>query len=138
MTTSARSKSIRYVNILIGAILVISITFSYYAPPRVEIYYSKDGHEDLKYILNTQHHNDKGTLAPGETTGNTGHIFPDEEFFMEFYWWNDNGRNHCVNITPKWPITKIHLDLNGNIDSSKESGTDVDRLNHCIKDPARP
>lgn len=138
MTTSAHSKPVSYVKCVAGLLLVALVTLWYYAPPRVVIYYSKDGREELSYILNIQHRNDKGTLAPGETTGNTGHIFPDEKFFMEFYWWSDKGRNHCVNITPKWPTTAIHLDLNGNIDSSKGSGTDVDRLKQCITDTASP
>ena len=138
MTTSAHSKPVSYVKRVAGLLLVALVILWYCAPPRVVIYYSKNGREELSYILNIQHQNDKGTLAPGETTGNTGHIFPDKKFFMEFYWWSDNGRNHCVNITPKWPTTEIHLDLNGNIDSSKGSGTDVDRLKQCITDTASP
>ena len=138
MTTTASSKPVSYVKRVVGLLLVALVTLWYYAPPRVVIYYSKDGREELSYILNIQHRNDKGTLAPGETTGNTGHIFPDEKFFMEFYWWSDKGRNHCVNITPKWPNTHIYLDANGDIDHSEGSGTDSDRLKQCITDTAGP
>jgi hypothetical protein len=138
VTISANRKPVRYGHYVIGVILVILFTLSYCAPPRAVIYYSKDGREELNYILNIQHRTDKGTLAPGETTGNTGHIFPDKNFFMELYWWSDKGRNHCVNITPKWPNTKIYLDANGDIDYSEGSGTDSDRLKQCITDTASP
>lgn len=138
VSTNATGKPASYVKRVVGLLVISLLALWYFAPPRVVIYYSKDGHEVLSYILNTQHRNDKGTLAPGETTGNTGHIFPDEKFFMEFYWWSDQGRNHCVNITPKWPTTETHLDSNGNINSSKGSGTDIDRLKQCITDTSKP
>lgn len=55
---------------------------------------------------------------------------------MEFYWWSASGRNHCVNITPKWHKTKIYLDANGDIDLRPGKGTDAERLNKCVTDPA--
>jgi len=55
---------------------------------------------------------------------------------MEIYWWQDGVNRRCVNITPKWKNTRIYLDENGNVDTRKESGTDVDRLKRCITDPS--
>lgn len=57
---------------------------------------------------------------------------------MQLDWWGDKGRHHCVKITPKWPSTNIYLDLNGDIDTSKEVGTDVDRLDRCMGDWSNP
>lgn len=47
-------------------------------------------------------------------------------------------RNHCVNVTPKWPTTHIYLDANGDIDTREGSGTDTDRLKQCTTDTAKP
>lgn len=134
----ASEKKSLHIGRWIAALLIALIAFWYYAPPRVYIYYSKDGAKDISYILNTQHQNLKGNLLPGETTGDVGHIFPDDEFFMELYWWRDKERGHCVNVTPKWPNTHIYLDANGDIDSSEGSGTDSGRLKQCITDTSRP
>ncbi|MCI8208557.1 hypothetical protein AUC61_03320 [Pseudomonas sp. S25] len=110
----------------------------YYAQPRVYILYSKDGNKNISYILNTEHRFVKGDLLPDRTTGDVGPIFASEKFFMEFYWWGDNERRHCISITPKWPTTEIHLDHNGNIDIRRESETDVDSLKECQFDWAKP
>jgi hypothetical protein len=108
----------------------------YYAPPKVYIFYSKDGAKTISYALKTQHTITRGDLNPSGTTGDIGHLSPGEEFFMEFYWWSASGRNHCVNITPKWHKTKIYLDANGDIDLRPGKGTDAERLNKCVTDPA--
>lgn len=110
----------------------------YIAMPRVVIYYSKDGIEEISYVLNTQHKIVRGDLLPGRTTGDVGHIFPNDSFFMMLDWWSDKGGSQCINITPKWPTTEIHLDRSGNIDISKGSGTDTDRLKQCTTDTAKP
>ncbi len=122
-----------------GALLLVAaVVVWYYAPPKVYVSYSKDGTEEMSYVLNTQHTIVRGDLRPGETTGDVGHIFPNEEFFMRLDWWSDNGRSHCINITPKWPTTEIHIDRNGDIDNSEGSGTDSDRLRQCVAGSAKP
>ncbi|MNG08109.1 hypothetical protein D3C84_914450 [compost metagenome] len=119
-------------------LLVVAIAIWYYSPPKVYIFYSKDGTKNISYALNTQHTIVRGDLLPSGTTGDVGHIFPNNKFFMELHWWREGERRHCVNITPRWPTTEIHLDRNGNIDTSKHSGTDADRLKQCITDNSLP
>jgi len=106
--------------------------------PTAIIHYSKFGNGELKYIWNVQDRIYKGQLQPGGVTIDHGFLFPDDKFFMEIYWWSDNVRSHCVNITPKWLTTHIYLDANGDIDTRKGSGTDTDRLKQCITDTSRP
>ncbi len=115
-----------------------AIAFWYYAPPKVHVSYSKDGTKNINYILNTQDKIVKGELIRGKSTGDVGHIFPNDEFFMELYWWREKERRHCVSIMPKWPDTHIYLDADGNVDTSERSGTDVDRLKRCEWDTAKP
>nr|WP_124323050.1 hypothetical protein [Pseudomonas chlororaphis] len=120
-------------------LLVLSpIAFWYVATPRVAVYFPKDGYGELTYIWNTKDRIDKGKLKPGDATADTGFIFPDDEFFMEFYWHPHAGRRHCISITPKWPRTSIYLDASGSIDMSDRGGTDVDRLKECVWDHAKP
>lgn len=104
--------------------------------PSVTIHYAKTGKGEFKYIWNVQHRIYKGRMKPGGGTTDSGFIFPDDKFFMEIYWWQDGVNRRCVNITPKWKNTRIYLDENGNVDTRKESGTDVDRLKRCITDPS--
>lgn len=106
--------------------------------PSATVHYSKNGVEELRFIWNVQHRIYKGRLPSGSSTRDHGFLFPDEKFFMEISWWNDNDLRHCVNITPKWPNTHIYLDANGDIDHSERSGTDSDRLKQCITDTASP
>jgi hypothetical protein len=96
----------------------------------VRFLFSADGREELSYILNTQHKIDKDEIQPGKGTSGFGHIFPDEDFFMEFYW-EISGHQHCVRINPQWPMTNIYIGPDGNIDKSPEGGTDIERLEYC-------
>jgi hypothetical protein len=134
----ANKKKPPHIGLWITLLLVMAITIWYCAPPKAYIIYSKNGTKNISYVLNTQHTIVRGDLLPGGTTGDVGHIFPDDKFFMEFHWWREGERRHCVNITPRWPTTEIHLDRNGNIDISKDSGTDADRLKQCITDTSTP
>jgi hypothetical protein len=106
--------------------------------PTATVHYSRNGIDELRFIWNVQHRIYKGGLPPGSSTRDHGFLFPDDKFFMEISWWNDNALRHCVNITPKWPNTHIYLDANGDIDYSKSSATDSDRLKQCITDTASP
>ncbi len=135
-------KSIRYLRVFAVLCLLLSpFAFWYGATPTVIVHYSKEATENLGVVWNTEnriYRSGRGGLYPGETSMDYGHIFPDEGFFMEFYWWGEKTRNHCVNITPKWPTTHIYLDASGDIDRSEESGTDTDRLKQCITDKSKP
>ncbi|CRL47746.1 hypothetical protein PSHI_07860 [Pseudomonas sp. URMO17WK12:I11] len=139
---SINVKPIRYRRIFAVLFLMLSpFAFWYVATPTVTVHYSKEATENLGVVWNTEnriYRSGRGGLYPGETSMDFGHIFPDEGFFMEFYWWGKKTRNHCVNITPKWPTTHIYLDANGDIDRSEDSGTDTDRLKQCITDKAKP
>lgn len=117
---------------------LLAIVFWGAAVPTVTVHYSNEGREEFRYIWNVQHRIYKGRMLPGGGTFDYGPLFPDDKFFMEIYWWNDNVSRQCVNITPKWPDTNIYLDANGNIDHSEGSGTDSDRLKQCITDTAKP
>lgn len=98
------------------ALLIVFISFWYVATPQVSFHFSKNGHGRLGYILNVQHDISKGEIYPGEATGGAGHIFPSEQFFMEFYWTN-GGSSRCVRVKPKWPNTDIYIGPDGAIDA---------------------
>lgn len=106
--------------------------------PTVSVRYADTGKEELKYIWNVQHRIYKGRMQPGGGTWDSGFIFPDEKFFMQFDWWSDKGRRHCVSIKPRWPRTYIYLDANGDIDTDKAFGTTIDHLDRCRGDWADP
>lgn len=104
----------------------------YLALPRVVLYYSSDGSEGFHYVFNTQHSIFRRDLMPGETTGDAGHIFPDENFFMMFDWWTDEGFQRCVDITPeRWSTLEIYLDDSGEIDTVKTAPDVIARLKQC-------
>ncbi len=141
VSINAKPIKYRYVFGILFLLLLSPFVFWMGATPVVTVYYSKEGKEELSMTWNTEHRiyrGGRGGLLPGEATSDFGHIFPDDDFFMEFYWWNASGRNHCVNITPKWRKTEIYLDANGDIDSSPGRGTDMERLRKCVTDPADP
>lgn len=109
------------------------------ARPGVSIYYSLEGREEFSYIWNVQDRISKGKMSPGGGSFDSGFMFPNEDFFMEFSWWSlKTGRNHCISIMPKWRHTKVYLDPDGEIDMSKKGGTNVDRLKECQWDRAKP
>lgn len=133
---------IKYRRLLAVLFLILTpFAFWYVATPTVKVHYSKEATETLGVVWNTEnriYRSGRGGLYPGESSMDFGHIFPDDAFFMEFYWWGNKTRNHCVNITPKWPTTHIYLDANGDIDKRENSGTDTDRLKQCITDKSKP
>lgn len=103
------------------------------ALPNVTLYYPNSGKSEIGYIWNTQHRIFKRSLLPGGTTGDSGHIFPDKNFFMEVYWFGKRVRG-CIQILPQWPRTSIYLDEDGRVDITPGSGTDLDRLRPCAGD----
>ncbi len=100
--------------------------------PDVTLHYSENATSELSYIWNTHHRTFKRRLLSGETTGDYGAIFQDEDFFMEVYWRDSGNISGCVRIDPKWPETHIYLKADGRVDTSPAGGTDVDRLYPCL------
>ncbi|MDR2317486.1 hypothetical protein [Pseudomonas monteilii] len=97
-------------------IMLSPIIFWYVATPQVSFHFSDEGQGRLGYILNVQHDISKGEIYPGETTGGAGHIFPNDQFFMELYW-NNRGKSHCIRVKPRWPSIDIYIGADGAIDS---------------------
>jgi hypothetical protein len=126
---------------VISLLLLASLILWYVTLPRVVVNYSKEGTEGLRYIWNTQHRIDRGSLIPGEGTADIGHVFPDENFFMVFFWGTAKGTQRCVDITPKWgTTTEINLDSTGRIDTANTTPDVIARLKQCEgeRDPFRP
>lgn len=112
-------------------VLFLSLAAWDAAIPEVEVYYSKDGANELNYTWSTQHRTLRGGLRPGGLTGDTGSIFPDEDFSMYFFWWDNKGISGCVKITPKWPTTRIYLDAKGRVDLKVKGASDIERFAPC-------
>lgn len=139
MSTNASKPRPRYMRWIWIPVVFLAISHWDIAFPTVTVHYSKEGHQEFRYIWNVKDRIYKGGMLPGGGAVDNGFLFPDDEFFMEFSWWSKKeGRNHCISITPKWPNTDIYLDADGNIDMRKESGTDADRLKECRWDLAKP
>jgi hypothetical protein len=113
-------------------LILVAVFFSWWvALPRVHLYYSKGGSEDLSFVWDTQHRVYRGQIRPGGITGDTGHIFPQDDFFMVLFWSRPGRPRQCVSILPKWPFTSIYIDAEGDIDMSTDGGTDISRLKAC-------
>ncbi len=125
MTTSA-TKPKRHFWRWVLAVLLAPLVFWYFALPRVSFHFSDKGQGRLGYISNVQHSIYKGEIYPGETTGDVGHIFPDENFFFEFYWVN-GGKSHCTRVKPKWPEINIYIGPDGAIDRSRTDGNVLEK-----------
>ncbi|WP_257605151.1 hypothetical protein [Pseudomonas sp. UMAB-40] len=115
MTTSANKPKWHYWRWVV-ALPLAPIVFWYVATPQVSFHFSDKGQGRLGYILNVQHDISKGEIYPGEATGGAGHIFPNNQFFMEFNW-NNGGISHCIRVKPKWPNTDVYIGADGAIDS---------------------
>lgn len=98
------------------AIMLVPIVFWYVATPWVSFHFSDKGQGRLGYILNVQDNISKGEIYPGEATGGAGHIFPNDQFFMQLDW-NNRGKWHCIRAKPKWPRIDIYIGADGGIDS---------------------
>jgi hypothetical protein len=116
---------------LFGLFFLLATLFWYVATPVVNIYYSENGKEELRYVWITPNATYKERMLPGQSTFDTGDIFPNEKFFMMFDWWSEGGIRNCIYITPKWPRTKIYLDGNGDIDTQKTAIEDMSRVKPC-------
>lgn len=114
------NKPKRYIWRWVVVVMLAPIIFWYVATPQVTFHFSDKGQGRLGYILNVQHDISKGEISPGETTGGAGHIFPNDQFFMELYW-NNRGKSHCIRAKPRWPSIDIYIGADGAIDSRTDS-----------------
>jgi hypothetical protein len=103
----------------------------YLALPWVYISYSDKAVGDLRVRVNTHDRIARWWLSPGATLPEYGHIFPDDDFFMQLDWYFADERRRCVGIRPKWPSTHVHIGADGQIDMSAEGATDLDQLEPC-------
>lgn len=132
---SASEKRLR-VGRWIALVFIALVVCWYVALPRVVIYYSEEGAQEIKYVFDTQHSIFRRDLLPGGTTGDVGHIFPSEDFFMVFDWWADKTAPRCIDITPqRWKTLDIYLDESGRIDIVKTTPEVVARLKPCPGQP---
>jgi hypothetical protein len=99
--------------------------------PKVTVHYSDRAKDSLRVVWNTQNSIYKTQVLPGEITGDLGHLFPDDSFFIELDFWTDRGARGCVSITPKWLTTNIYIGPDGKIDMTSTGGTDTDRIRPC-------
>ncbi|WP_256666102.1 hypothetical protein [Pseudomonas sp. SK] len=117
---TAVNKPKRYFWRWVVALMLTPIVFWYVATPRVSFHFTDKGQGRLGYILNVQDNISKGEIYPGETTGGTGHIFPNNQFFMQLDW-NNRGKWHCIRAKPRWPRIHIYIGPDGAIDSRTDS-----------------
>ncbi|MBX8487094.1 hypothetical protein [Pseudomonas cichorii] len=130
---NAKNIKARYV---IGALVILPLLFWYVATPVVHVHYSEKGTDELRLIWNTQHNIHKEGMLPGQATFDTGHVFPNSEFFMVFDWWSKKGLQRCIDITPKWGGTiDIYLDESAKIDTARTSPDVIARLKQCAGEP---
>ncbi|PMY46562.1 MULTISPECIES: hypothetical protein [Pseudomonas] len=138
VSTHAKKFKTRYIVLFL---LLAPLAFWYAATPSVIVHYSKEGTEELRSIWDTQHRIYRERILPGQATVDTGHIFPNAEFFMVFFWGTEKGAQRCIDITPKWGRKiDIYLDATGRVDTSKTGPDVISRLKQCPgePDPFRP
>ncbi|MGE1152307.1 hypothetical protein [Pseudomonas kitaguniensis] len=123
----------RYLCLLFLVVLLLVWNF---ATPGVIIHYSKDAKDELRLIWDTHDQVTRQRMLPGEATSERGHIFPDENFFMVFFWWTDKGLRNCIDITPKrWTTIDIYLDEAGQISTTNTSPDVISRIKRCEGEP---
>ncbi|WP_256668926.1 hypothetical protein [Pseudomonas sp. C2B4] len=136
MSTTAKKSETRYLGTKILLLLIAPFVFWYVTTPRVIVHYSKEGTEELRTVWNTQHRIYRERILPGQASVDTGHIFPDEDFFMMFDWWTHSKYRRCIDITPKWGRTiDIYIDETGRIDTANTAPDVIARLKSCKGDP---
>ncbi|RXT94002.1 hypothetical protein B1F69_11165 [Pseudomonas syringae] len=112
----------------------MSITLPHFG---VIVHYPKEATDELRLIWNTHDQITRQRMLPGEATSEFGHVFPDENFFMVFFWWTDRGLRKCMDITPKrWATIDIYLDRAGRVDIEKTSPKVIARLKRCVGESA--
>lgn len=138
MSTNARNFKVRYLFLFL---LIAPLVTWYFAIPGVIVHYPKEATDELRLIWDTHDRITRQRMLPGEATSELGHVFPNESFFMVFFWWTDKGLRKCIDITPKrWTTIDIYLDATGRIDTTKTAADVIARLKKCEgePDPFRP
>ncbi|WP_374730000.1 hypothetical protein [Pseudomonas baetica] len=130
---NARKIKARYV-VLFALIALLAAWYT--ATPGVIIHYSKEGKDELRLVWDTRHDIHRERMLPGEATSDVGHIFPDEDFFMVFFWGPIKGSMRCIDITPKrWATIDIYLTESGRVDINKTAPDVITRLKRCAGEP---
>ncbi|WP_239655556.1 hypothetical protein [Pseudomonas marincola] len=128
MSASKRKWRIRWWMWLVVAF--VCMRYGSLVMPRVSVHYAEDAPKELRFVWEDNRRTYDSAIYPGGYTIELLDIVRDEDYYVEFIWWQPNGgRTHCVSVTPKWPNTVIYLDKNADIDYSKD--TDADRLHRC-------
>lgn len=116
--------------------LIVLLTAWYAATPSVVIHYPKEATDELRLVWDTQHQIHRERMLPGEASSDVGHLFPDEDFFMVFFWGPIKGHMRCIDITPKrWATLDIYLTESGRVDINKTSPAIIERLKKCEGEP---
>lgn len=138
MSTNVRKIKARY---LVFFLLIAPLVTWYFATPGVIIHYPKEATDELRLLWNTHDQITRQRMLPGEATSEFGYVFPDENFFMMFFWWTDRGLRKCIDITPKrWTTIDVYLDGTGKVDVERTDPDVIARLKRCEgePDPFRP
>ncbi|RMS28058.1 hypothetical protein ALP71_03650, partial [Pseudomonas coronafaciens pv. garcae] len=133
LSTIAKKIKVPYLFIFL---LIAPLVAWYFAAPGVIVHYPKEATDELRLIWNTHDQITRQRMLPGEATSEFGHVFPDENFFMVFFWWTDRGIRKCIDITPKrWATIDIYLDDKGGIDTAATDHDVIARLKQCAGEP---
>lgn len=138
MSTNAKKFKTRYLALFL---LIAPCVAWYFATPCVVIHYPEAARDELRLIWDTHDQITRQRMLPGEATAEFGHVFPDENFFMVFFWWTDGGLRECIDITPeRWKTIDIYLDRNGKLDTERTAPNIISRLKKCPgeSDPLQP
>lgn len=112
-----KRRPLRFWLVLPITIFLLAVLY-FVATPNVIIEFSEHAKSPLGYIFDTQGRIFKRKLEPGGTTGDAGYIFPDKNFYMMLSY-RYEGKNHCINIKPKWPEIVIYIGADGYVDSDR-------------------
>ncbi|WP_447651810.1 hypothetical protein [Pseudomonas abietaniphila] len=129
LSTNVRKIKVGYFLLLL---LIAPLVAWYSATPGVIVHYPEEATDELGLIWDTNDQISRQRMLPGEATSELGHVFPDENFFMLFFWWTDRGLRKCIDITPKrWATIDIYLDKAGRIDIERTTPDVNERLKKC-------
>lgn len=109
---------------------ILAYLIWYVTVPTFEIEFSKDASDRLRFVMVNGSDIYNSGILPGESIGGAGRLFSNKDFEIEFSW-RYADRDTCYRIVPTWPVTKVYLDRNGEIDSTQEGNADITRLRPC-------
>lgn len=133
MSTNVSNRKFRLPKTEILFAALLPFFFWDLATPWVSIQFSNEGQGSLDFVISTQDEIYRREIKPGGVTGRHGHIFPDDDFFMQIDW-SYAGQNHCFSVNPKWPSTHIYIGPDGTVDRRPGSDTDLESLTPCLRE----